>query len=69
MIVLMFVARFVVLLGAPCDVYVADTGNAAVKVIPGGTGTPFSIGYGFGAPLGVFVNSINGDVYVAGRGG
>lgn len=54
----------------PCDIYVADcfaNNNGTfnyVSVIPGGHGTPISIGSGFSCPKGVAVNTETGDVFV-----
>jgi len=45
------------------DVYVADYGNSAIKVIPGGTGTPVAIGSGFNNPFSVFVNTVGCTAY------
>lgn len=48
------------------DCYVADTGNNAVKKIPGCAGTTtVTLGSGFSEPHGVAVHAPSGDVFVA----
>jgi len=49
------------------NVYVADNGNNAIKVIAAATGTTTTIGTGINSPIGVAVDAA-GNVYVANNG-
>lgn len=49
------------------DIFVADTGNNAVKVMYGGAGNFQTISSSINVPVGVFVDDV-GDVWVSGSG-
>ena len=56
-----------VAIDAAGNVYVADAGNNAIKMIPAGGGTTVNLGSGFNHPMGVALDAA-GNVYVADSG-
>jgi len=49
------------------NIYVADNGNSAIKMIPKGGGTIISLGSGFNHPVGVVTDN-SGNVYITDSG-